>query len=380
MSGSQNRNPGTKRSDASSGVDCGDLKTQSNDMVRLKDIAERLGVSVMTVSKALRDEHDVSAATKSRIKLLAQQMGYVPDSTAQGLRNRTTKLFGLVIPSLANPIFSRIILAVQERAYDLGYDVLLAYTLNLPEREEACIRRFLSRRVDGLFVSPVYRMENEAPIYQELLARQIPTVLLGHTAPFCSQFVNVEADDLQAGYSVTQHFLKLGHKRIAFLSGPAATPWNQERFEGYRRALREAGLDVDDRLVFHAGRTMEEGAKAAMQMINEGCEATAIQAVNDLVAAGCAETLLHQKLTIPGDVSIAGFGNTLLSEYFLVPLTTVNQPKHRLGLAAMEAMVQLLKKGQRPESRRLNTELIVRASSGTPPATPALKRLKTLNT
>ena len=349
-------------------------------MVRLKDIAERLGVSVMTVSKALRDEHDVSAATKSRIKLLAQQMGYVPDSTAQGLRNRTTKLFGLVIPSLANPIFSRIILAVQERAYDLGYDVLLAYTLNLPEREEACIRRFLSRRVDGLIVSPVYRMENEAPIYQELLARQIPTVLLGHAAPFCSHFVNVEADDLQAGYSVTQHFLKLGHKRIAFLSGPAATPWNQERFEGYRRALRESGLDVDDRLVFHAGRTMEEGAKAAMQMINEGSEATAIQAVNDLVAAGCAEALLHQKLAIPGDISIAGFGNTLLSEYFLVPLTTVNQPKHRLGLAAMEAMVQLLKKGQRPESKRLHTELIVRASSGTPSATPALKRLKTPNT
>jgi LacI family transcriptional regulator len=348
-------------------------------VVRLKDIAERLGVSIMTVSKALRDEPDVSLTTKTRIKLLAQQMGYVPDSTAQGLRTRRTKLFGLVIPSLANPIFSRIILAVQERAYELGYDVLLAYTLNIPEREEACIRRFLSRRVDGLIISPVYRMGSEAPIYQELHARQIPTILLGHTAPFCSQFANVEADDLQAGYAVTQHFLKLGHKHIAFLSGPAATPWTQERFEGYRRALREAGMDVDDKLVFHAGRTMEDGTKTAMQMINEGSEATAIQAINDLVAAGCAEALLRQKLAIPGDISIAGFGNTLLSEYFLVPLTTVNQPKHRLGLAAMDSMAQLLK-GQRPESKRLNTELIVRASTGTPPATTPLKRLKTLNT
>src|SRR5579859_2895869 len=198
-------------------------------MVRLKDIAERLGVSVMTVSKALRDEHDVSPTTKARIKLLAQQMGYVPDSTAQGLRTRTSKLLGLIIPSLANPIFSRIILAVQERAFDWGYDVLLAYTLNTVEREETCLRRFLARRVDGLIISPVYRIATEAPIYQELQARQIPTVLLGHTAPFCSHFVNIEADDVQAGYSVTQHFLKLGHKRIAFLSGPAATPWNQER-------------------------------------------------------------------------------------------------------------------------------------------------------
>ncbi len=161
-------------------------------MIRLKDIAQRAGLSIMTVSKALRDEPDVSAATKARIKLLAQQMGYVPDSTAQGLRTRTTKLFGLVISSMTNPIYSRVVLAIEERAYELGYDVLLAHTLNIPEREEACLRRLLSRRVDGLFISPVYRMAAEARIYQELIARRVPTVLLGHTAPFCSQFVNVE--------------------------------------------------------------------------------------------------------------------------------------------------------------------------------------------
>src|SRR5882724_9187152 len=133
-------------------------------MVRLKDIAEKAGVSVMTVSKALRDEPDVSASTKTRLKLLAQQMGYVPDSSAQGLRTRTTKLFGLAISSLTNPIFSRVVLAIEERAYELGYDVLLAHTLNIPEREEACILRFLSRRVDGVFICPVYRFANEARI------------------------------------------------------------------------------------------------------------------------------------------------------------------------------------------------------------------------
>ena len=142
----------------------------------------------MTVSKALRDEPDVSAATKARIKALAQQMGYVPDSTAQGLRTRTTKLFGLVIPSITNPIFARIVFAIEERAHELGYDILLAHTHNMPDREETCIRRLLSRRVDGLFISPVYRFEAEARIYQELLARKIPTVLLGPPAPFCKSF------------------------------------------------------------------------------------------------------------------------------------------------------------------------------------------------
>src|SRR5512138_363845 len=133
-------------------------------MVRLKDIAERAGVSVMTVSKALRDAADVSPATKTRIKLLAQQMGYVPDSSAQGLRTRTSRLFGLAVPSAADPGFSRVVLAIEQGAYEMGYDVLLAQTLEIVEREEACIRRFLSRRVDGLFIAPVPRISREAPI------------------------------------------------------------------------------------------------------------------------------------------------------------------------------------------------------------------------
>jgi LacI family transcriptional regulator len=226
--------------------------------------------------------------------------------------------------------------------------------------------------VDGIFICPVYRMAAESHIYQELFARRIPTVLLGHAAPFCNQFVNVETDDLLASYAVTQHLLKLGHKRIAFFAGPAATPWTQERFEGYRRALREASIDVDDKLVFQAGRTIEEGAKAAMQMIDESSDATAVQAINDVVAVGCAETLLGQGFKIPQDISVAGFGNILLGAHFRVPLTTTRQPKFRLGSAAVDAMEALLR-GQRPESKRLPAELIVRASSGTAPATSRLR-------
>ncbi len=336
-------------------------------MVRLKDIAERAGVSVMTVSKALRDGPDVSAATRARIKQLAKQMGYVPDSTAQGLRLRTTKLFGLVIPAITDPIFARIVFALEERAHELGYDVLLAHTRNIIEREERCIRRLLSRRVDGLFISPVYRMAPDAPIYRELLARRTPTVLLGSPAQFCNQFPSVQIEDLVASYYATQHLLKLGHKRIAFLAGPIAAPWAHERFEGYRRALREAEHDVDDRLVFQAGATIEDGAKCALQMVQETCDATAIQAVNDLAAIGCASTLLDKGIRIPQDLSIVGFGNILLAEHFRVPLTTVRQPKFRLGTAAMDAMMHLLR-GQPAETKRLSAELVVRASTAPPPA------------
>jgi DNA-binding LacI/PurR family transcriptional regulator len=336
-------------------------------MVRLKDIARQAGVSVMTVSKALRDEPDVSGATKSRLKALAQQMGYVPDSSAQGLRTKTTKMFGLVIPSITDPIFGRITFAVEERAHELGYDILLAHTLNQSEREEECIRHLLSRRVDGLFISPVYRFAAEARIYQEILARRTPVVLLGPPAPFCKALPGAEVEELIASYNVTKHLLALGHKRIAYLTGPQVAPWAHDRFEGYRRALREANLDVDDKMVFQAGSVIEDGTKAALQMLNENCSATAVQAVNDLVAIGCATTLLTQGLKIPGDISIAGFGNILLADHFRVPLTTVRQPKYRLGVAAVEMMTQLLR-GEKVQTRRIPGELLERDSTAAPKA------------
>ena len=334
-------------------------------MIRLKDIAQFAGVSVMTVSKALRDEPDVSAETKARIKTLAQQMGYVPDSSAQGLRTKTTKLFGLVIPATTNPVYARMVFAIEERAYELGYDLLFAQTLNKPEREEACLRRLLSRRVDGLFITPVYRFEAEARIYHEIVVRKIPTVLLGPPAPFCKNFLSIEVEEAAASFNVTKHLLDLGHRRIAYFTGPPAAPWSHERFDGYRRAHREAGLEVDDKLIFAAGSTLEDGTKAARQMLDENCHPTAVQTVSDPVAIGCAETLLQRGLKIPGDVSVAGFGNILAAEFYRIPLTTVSQPKFRMGVAAVEVMGNLIR-GEKAASRRLPAELVLRQSTAAP--------------
>ena len=319
----------------------------------------------MTVSKALRGAPDISAQTKTRIRLLAQQLGYVPDSMAQGLRSRTTKLIGLALPTVANPVYARTVSAIEEAAHEWGCDLLLAHTLNVPEREDACIRRLLSRRVDGMLIVPVYRLAPSAPIYEELLHRQIPTVILGHRAPFCAQFPNVETDDVMGSYLITRHLIELGHKRIAFLCGPSAAPWAFERLEGHRRALREAQIEPDDHLVFTAGTWIEDGETAALQALNESASLTAIQGANDMVAIGAANVFLNQGVRIPHDLSIAGHDNILLSEHFRVPLTTVRQPKLRLGVAAME-MMQKLRRGERVESKRLSTEIIVRASTGPP--------------
>ena len=213
-----------------------------------------------------------------------------------------------------------------------------------------------------MLITPVYRLAPTAPIYEELFRRGTPTILLGHPAPFCSKFVSIATEDRVASAAATQHLIQLGHKRIAFFGGPAAAPWAQERMDGYRRALREAQMEIDDRLIFTAGSTIEEGEKAALEMLHESPEATAIQAVNDLVAIGAANMLIGQGIKIPQELSVIGFGNFLPSFYFRVPLTTISQPKHRLGIAAMETMAKMLQ-GQPTESQRLSGHLIIRNST-----------------
>lgn len=323
----------------------------------------------MTVSKVLRDAEDISAATKTRIRLMAREMGYVPDSLAQGLRTRTTRTLGLIIPAVTNPFYARAILAIEEEAHLLGYEVILAHHLNDPAREEAVIRRLLSRRVDGFIISPAYRLAPTAPIYDELGNSGTPTVILGQRAGFCAAFPSVETEDMFGSMTMTRYLLDLGHRRIAFFAGPIAAPWAQERLGGYQRALREAQIEPDESLVFTAGSTIEEGEHAALQMLNEGAHPTAIQTSNDMTAIGAASVLLKQGVRIPEDISITGYGNVLLSEYFTVPLTTVRQPKYRLGAGAIEILRKLLKR-EPAESKRLPADLLVRNSTGPAPRAP----------
>jgi LacI family transcriptional regulator len=334
-------------------------------MVRLKDIAERAGVSIMTVSKVLRDAPDISASTKTRVRSLATEMGYVPHAMAAGLRTRATRLLGLVIPGVINPVYSRLIMALEDRAFDLGFDLFLSHTLEKPEREEFALRRLLARRVEGLFVIPVPRLGDIPRIYTDLERLKVPTVVLGPSPEFCNGFARVATDELGASRDLTMHLIGLGHRRIAFLSGHTVSPSAQARLDGHRRALRDAGIDSDDRLIFQAGTTIEDGFQAGLELVRESLGVTAIQAVNDLVAIGAVNALVSQGVRVPEDVSVVGFGNILTAEHARVPLTTAREPKFRLGVAAMEVMQKLLAGGA-PETRSLRAEVIIRKSTAPP--------------
>jgi len=317
----------------------------------------------MTVSKALRDAPDIAAKTKLRIGDLAKRMGYTPNLGARSLRSQETKLLGLVIPATTDPIFARIVMAIEQRALEHGYELILHHSWNQPEREESILQNLISRRVDGIFLSPVYRVEPEVDAYRELRQRSIPTVIMGPLAEFCADFVNVQTLGNESAFGMTQHLIDLGHKRIAFFAGPRFSSRAVSRQEGYRRALRENGIEEDPALVFNAGSTIAEGAKATEHFLEEKTKATAVQTVNDLVAIGAANVFLDSGVKIPDELSIAGFGNILTSEHYRVPLTTIRQPKFRMGMAAFDAMLKLID-GERPEQERMVGEVLVRQSTG----------------
>jgi LacI family transcriptional regulator len=332
-------------------------------VIRLKDIAVQAGVSVMTVSKALRDKPDVSAVTKTRIKLLAQQMGYVPDSSAQGLRSRSMKLFGLAVPSCSDPFVARIVQTIEERAYEMGYDIILAQTADIPEREEACLRRFMARRVDGVFLTPA-PTKSDRPIYREIASRNIATVVLGSRPAGAVQFASVAVNDTGGAKLAASHLLGLGHKRIAFLAGPAEASWAADRLRGWREALSDAGIDPKDEFVIPTGQTLAEGVQAARRLLQSGCPFTALQGVNDLVAMGAGRVLHEKGYEIPGRISLVGFGDVFFAEEWLLPLTTVGADRQELGTEAMAAMQRLLR-GQPQDGHVLNPKLVVRKSTGT---------------
>jgi len=333
-------------------------------MVRLKDIAARACRSIMTLSKALRGARDVSPTTRARVKQLAEQMGYVPNSAAQGLVTRTTRLLGVVISSITNPILTRVVHAIEEHAHESGYDLIVAHTANNTEREEVSIRRLLSRRVDGMFLSPVYRIEPEARVYQELRARGTPVVLLGHPAPFCAGFPGVSVDDLIAGYALTKHLLGLGHQRIAFLSGRLVSPWAQERLEGYRRALREAGRPVDPTLIRHADFREPGGFEAMRSLLDAHPAPDAVFVANNLMAVGALECLAAEGMRVPEDIGIVCFDVIPWADLVRPSLTTVVQPTYELGRTAALLLLDRISSPTRaPSLVTLPTELRVRDSS-----------------
>ncbi len=334
----------------------------TNDMpVSIKDIARLAGVSHSTVSRALRKSPLISSETSERVQQIAAREGYTPSALARGLVTNRSEAIGVVVTSIADPFNGEVVAGIEEVANRHNYTVLLATSQAEPDREVSVVRSFQARRVDGILVASSRVGALHTPLLAEL---QIPIVLLNNQHP--SIFVHSVSCDNRAGmYLAARHLIDLGHRKIAYLGDAHGLHSDSERFEGYQKAMSEAGCPIEQRLVVRADGKIA-GARLASQQILLRSRPSAICCYNDMSAIGVLAEAAGANLKVPEDLSITGFDDIFCAPYLRSPLTTVRQPMKELGRQAMEMMLALLRGEETERAVLIKGDLIVRGSTARP--------------
>jgi len=334
-------------------------------MSTLKEMAASLNLSVMAISKALRDAPDISASTKARVQAEARRRNYIPNRAAQNLRSRRSGLVGVVVPHINHTYYSHLVWGVERQAEASGLQVLLAHSLDRAENEMREVQKLIARQVEALLIVPAVRWQHRLATLELLRGSRIPTVMLDAYPAGAEKFPNVSwvvCDDQRGAQLATEHLLQLGHREILFLAGPNGSSSSAGRFSGYQRALMAAGVEYSDTRVYLAAKDIDSGHKSMGQALSEKAPFTAVVAHNDSVAIGAIDTLMQQGFRIPEDISVVGFGDGILAANFRVPLTTVRVPQMEMGETALRMALDL-QKGETVEPRQLPVEIIVRSST-----------------
>lgn len=338
--------------------------------VTIRDIANHVGKSITTVSRALNDFDDVAPATKEQVRAAARELGYAPNSLAQRLQKRTSDTIGLVMPTagprFSDPFFSELLAGVGNAAARLGYDLLVA-TRAPGESEVATYESGINtQRVDGFIVVRTRRDDARINL---LRRRGFPFVAFGRVeGPL--DFAFVDEDGVAGMAAIVRHLHRLGHRRLACIAPPADLMFTQHRLAGVRTTWQELGHPPTSLQIIEADLTQRGGYHAACTLLDAADQArpTAICACNDLMAIGAMTAAQERGLQVGVDLSVTGFDNTPMAEHSHPPLTTVDQPIHEIGGMLCELLVRRLHDEQAaPEQILLTPALIVRSSTGPPP-------------
>jgi LacI family transcriptional regulator len=328
--------------------------------VTIEDIARHAGVSPSTVSRVLNGSKRVAEAKRARVLAAIEQHQYRPNVVARGLVRGRSMMVGVLVQDIASPFFAKMVEGVEQGLDRGAYRPMLTTTHWRTEDEADELRSLqllLERRVDGVIVLGGHIPDEDL----RAIAAQIPLVVVARRIPGLeSQCVYV--DNEGGAYRATRYLLGLGHTRIAHIAGTSGHPDAADRLKGYCRALAEAGLTVDERLIVPGQFEEESGMAGVEELLTRGERFTAIFAANDQTAYGAMLALFNHGYRIPTDMSLVGFDDQFLSAYTLPPLTTVRQPSIEMGRAAAEGLLRLID-GQEPILPHFPTDLIIRKSA-----------------
>ena len=333
--------------------------------ITAREVAERLGLSTMTVSRVMNNRAHVHEETRRKVLGIAQKLGYSPNHIAKSLVLRRTHTIGVVVPEITHSFFPEAIRGIEEATYRAGYHLILTHSAEDAERERDALLTLESKRVDGILISTAQSVEDHS-LYQHIIRLGLPIVFFDRFVPGIGASC-VSIDDEECARLMTEHLIDHGYTRIAHLSGPQRVSIGRSRLNGFKQALIRRKIPCCDELIVESGFQETDGYEAMKKLLNLPREKRprAVVAVNDPAAFGAIKAILEYGLSIPGDVAIVGFSDDIRAALMPTPLTTVRQPAYEVGKRAAQKLLAFVE-GKSPaiEEVTVKTEQIIRRSCG----------------
>jgi LacI family transcriptional regulator len=342
----------------------------------IREVALGAGVSIATVSRVVNGISTVAPELAERVWAVIRDVGYVPNTQARALVSGRSHMLGLVVSEITNPFFPELVQEFENLAVEQGYEVFIGSTNYETARTEALIRRMLQRNVDGV---AIMTFGIEEKLIQKLVERAFPLVFVD-AGPDMSNIRVLKVNYGEGIREAVQHLAALGHRQIAFVSGPLQMRSAVARRDGFLNAMSELGLTVPPEHLVEGTHTMEGGIKAAEHLLSISELPTAIMCSNDMTAIGVLHGLHRKTHPVPLDVSVVGFDDIHLAQFMLPPLTTVQMSCKQLATAAVQALRAGIEPGH-PQAQQkewpISTHLVVRQSTSFPRGSlPALAKTK----
>ncbi len=327
-------------------------------MATMKDIAKLAQVSTSTVSHVINNSRFVSPEIAQRVNQAAAELNYAPSALARSLKLKCTKTIGMLVTSSTNPFFGEVLKGVERRCYEKGYNLILCNTEGDSQRMIASIDTLLQKRVDGLMLMCPTLANDNIDIFTRY--PELPVVVMDW-GPMSYASDKIQDNSYRGGYLATQHLIDMGHRDIGCITGPQQQNQAIHRYQGYQDAMQDAGLTIHPQWVIESNFECDGGFRAYQQLKQNPSLPTAIFAGNDMMAMGLINAATQDKLNIPQDLSIVGYDDIHLSKYMTPALTTIHQPKHHLGQAAVDTLLaRLADPTLAPQIVQLDPTLVIR--------------------
>ena len=331
-------------------------------MATMKDVARLAGVSTSTVSHVINKNRFVSESIADKVNAAVEQLNYAPSALARSLKLNQTRTLGMLLTASSNPFYSEVVRGVERSCYERGYSLILCNTDGDAERMNRSLETLLQKRVDGLLIMCT---ENHRPSKDAISRYPSLPIVMMDWSPFEGSIDVIQDNALLGGEMATDYLIRHGYSRIACITGPLDKTTAQERLNGYRQAMKKAGLEILPGYEVSSDFEFGGGLVAMEQLLMLPEPPHAVFASNDAMAVGVYQALYQRGLRVPDDVAVVGYDDIQLAQYLMPPLTTIHQPKDSLGELAVDALLHRL---QEPESEPqvlvLTPELVVRQSVG----------------